>query len=241
MSTTMDDADVLFEVSGSVATITLARAARRNAIGSAFAARIADAFARAAGAGARITILRSAGPVFCAGVDLTEPVRLDAGSPELVVAEALLGSGLYVVTAVEGPVLAGGLLLIALSPVVIASESASLWLPERSIGIFPSRVLAYLEEIVPARRAHGLGLTEERLDARHAQELGLVTEVVGDGEMETRLAATTAELTEASPAFLAAARDTWAARFRSASFRERRDAYDRILADNLSGTQLLPR
>lgn len=107
------------------------------------------ALAEARERGTQSLVLRSAGPVFCSGVNRTEPMPLDAGSPELVVVDAQLESGMLVVTVAEGPALAGGLVVAAISTVTIASDHAL----TRSIWVFPARVLAYLEEVVPARQA----------------------------------------------------------------------------------------
>lgn len=232
--------DVLLELDGGVATLTLAREHRRNAIDVAFAAAIRDALRQARDADARALVLRSAGPVFSAGVDLSEPIRLDPGSPDLVVADALLTSAPYVVMAVEGPALAGGLLFAALSPVVIAGADARFWLPERSIGLFPGRVLAYLEQVVPARAAHWLGVTEHRIHADQARTLGLVSEVVAAGAATARAQEIAAGLAAAPPGFVDAAREAWRAQFRTPDFEARRRELDGLLAENLAARRTKP-
>jgi enoyl-CoA hydratase/carnithine racemase len=69
--------------------VTLARDHLRNAVDATFAAAISDALRAARVAGARTAVLRSSGHVFSAGVDLSEPIRPNPGSPELVVAQVL--------------------------------------------------------------------------------------------------------------------------------------------------------
>jgi len=223
---------VALAVDGPVATLTLDRPEKRNALNGAFAREIADAMDRAADGGARILVIRSSGTVFCAGVDVSEPIRLDDESPELVVARAILGSPLLIVTVIEGPALAGGLIIAALSPVVVAGEDASFWLPERSMGLFPGRVLAFLEEVMPSRHAFWLGLTEARIDAERAMALGLVSDIAR-GDVDRHVASLASQLADQGDGFLTAARDAWAARFESSAHLQRREVLDRVLARNL--------
>lgn len=228
-----DDEPVRLSATTPVASVTLARSAKRNALSGPFAEAVAEAFAAAEAAGARIVVLRSDSPVFCAGVDLSEPMRLDQDSPELVLARALLDTRMFVVTVVEGPVLAGGLIITALSPVVIAGEAARFWLPERGIGIFPGRVLAYLERVMGPRQALWHGLTERRVDAEEAVRLGLASVAAPHTEIDAETTRVTDELAAAAPAFVRAARDSWAQRFDDVEHRRRRDFLDRLLKRNV--------
>lgn len=216
---------------GGVATLTLDRLEKRNALNLEFATDIARALDEAA-ASASILVLRSSGPVFSAGVDLSEPMRLDASSPELVIADALLGTPLFVITVVEGPALAGGLIIAAVSPIVVASRDARFWLPERKIGVFPGRVLAFLEQVLPPRQAFWYGVTEQHITADEAVTLGLASVATTDVEAEvTRL---TGELRDADPAFLRAARDGWRTRFTTREHHTRRRVLDDLLTANVA-------
>jgi enoyl-CoA hydratase/carnithine racemase len=225
--------DVRMTVDRRVATITLARAARRNALDSAFAQAIAAAFHDAEEVGATVGVVHSSERVFSAGVDLSEPMRLGPDSPELVVAGTLCTTRLLTVTVVEGPALAGGLMIAALSPWVIASAGAEFWLPERELGIFPSRVLAYLEMVVPARHAFRLSVTQEHIGADEARALGLVTEVVPAGAGLEHAQQLARGLADTSPGYRDSARDSWQARFAGAAFESRRAELDALLARDI--------
>jgi enoyl-CoA hydratase/carnithine racemase len=232
------DGDIRLSVDGPIATLVLQRVSKRNAVNSEFARRIADALHEAQERGARILVLRSAIPVFSAGVDLSGPIRLDSRSPELVVADALMRTGLFVVSVFEGPALAGALMFAALSPLAVAGDQATFWLPERRLGLYAGRVLAYLEETLPPRQAHWLALSEERISAPHAVTLGLVSTVLSSEKFEHDLDSLVAGLADADPAFLVAARETWLARFRSEGFLRRAAAYDAVLAQNLEKARI---
>jgi enoyl-CoA hydratase/carnithine racemase len=226
--------DVALVLEGAVATITLDRRGTRNALNPAFAREIVKAFDEAEARKARVVVLRSGGPVFCAGVDLGDPMRLGEDSPELLVAGALQRSPLLVVTVIDGPVLAGGLILAALSPVVIASERAEFWLPERTIGLFPGRVLAFLEQVVPPRQAFWLGLIEQRIGADAATGLGLVSEIASSADIDARAHDLAAGLAASAPGFAEAARAAWALRFTGAEHRARRAELDVLLRENVA-------
>ncbi|MBK0418810.1 enoyl-CoA hydratase/isomerase family protein [Leucobacter sp. CSA1] len=229
--------DIRLSIDGPIATVTLRRTAKRNALDSDFSHTIAGALHEAEDRGARILVLRSAIPVFSSGVDLSEPIRLDSDSPELVIADTLLRTELFVVSVFEGPALAGALMFAALSPLAVAGEQATFWLPERRLGLYPGRVLAYLEETVPPRQAHWLALTEERVTAQQALQLGLISTVLAPGGFEHDLDSLLRDLAAADPAFLSAARRTWLMRFRSEQFLRRTAEYDAVLTDNLRGTR----
>ncbi|MFD0560054.1 enoyl-CoA hydratase/carnithine racemase [Stackebrandtia endophytica] len=223
---------VELSLTGRVATITLNRPHRRNALSLDFATDIVNALTEAADADASIAVLRSSFSVFSAGVDLSEPIRLDESSPELLIAEALSTTHLFVITVIEGPALAAALIIAALSPVVMVSPEARFWLPERGIGIFPGRVLAFLEHVMPPRQAFWHSVTEDHIDAATAVQLGLASTMVAD--VEGALARLTGELVEADPAFLSAARDGWRGRFTTPEHQARRRLLDGLLEANLS-------
>ena len=64
---------VTYDLQVPAAVITLNRPDKRNALSRALISALADAFGRAANdAAARVVILTGAGPVFCAGMDLSE-------------------------------------------------------------------------------------------------------------------------------------------------------------------------
>jgi len=223
---------VNLSLTGRVATMTLNRPEKRNAVNLEFATAIADALTEAADASASIAVLRSSASVFSAGVDLSEPIRLDETSPELVIADALLTTPLFVITVVEGPSLAAGLIFAAVSPLVVVSPQARFWLPERGIGMFPGRVLAFLDQVMPPRQAFWYSLTEEHIDAPTAVRLGLASTIADD--VDNALAKLTAELIGTRPGFLSAARDAWRCRFTTPEHAVHQQRLDDLLKANMA-------
>ncbi len=190
-----------------VLTITLNRPEKKNALNPPMLAELAFALAFAQHeTDVWIVVLAAAGDTFCAGMDLkslaegevegasvpqpAEPVRLGELMGEL---------GKPCIARVQGPVYAGGFLLIGGSTYVVATESAMFSLPEVKRGLFPFQVLALLLDIMPARTALDLCLRARTLTATEAQTIGLVTSVVPADELDKMIAQLTHELKQFSP------------------------------------------
>lgn len=190
-----------------VLTITLNRPEKKNALNPPMLAELAFALAFAQyETNVWIVVLAAAGDTFCAGMDLkslaegevedafvpqpAEPVRLGELMAEL---------HKPCIAHVQGPVYAGGFLLIGGSTYVVATESATFSLPEVKRGLFPFQVLAFLLNIMPARTALDLCLRARTLTATEAQTIGLVTNVVPADELDKTIAQLTHELKQFSP------------------------------------------
>ena len=178
-----------YEVTEHVATITIARSERRNAMDLATLDALHAAWSRAEeDADVRAVILTGQGEVaFSAGADLKdfapESERRRVGPthpaffPELVLRTPLIA-------AVNGHCLAGGLELLLASDIRIAARHATFGIPEPQLGLFPAGGSA-----VRAPRRLGwaaameLLLTGEPIDAATALSIGLVNRVVDLDEL----------------------------------------------------------
>ena len=190
-----------------VLTITLNRPEKKNALNPPMLAELAFALAYAQHTSdVWLVILAAAGDTFCAGMDLKSmaegeienaSVPQPAGPVRL---GELLGS-LHkpCITRVQGPVYAGGFLLVGSSTYVVAAESATFSLPEVKRGLFPFQVLALLLDIMPARTALDLCLRAKTLTASEAHGIGLVTSVVPADELAQTITQLTNELKQFSP------------------------------------------
>lgn len=135
----------LTERSGAVRTITLNRADKRNALNRELLLRLHDLFDEQPPDDERVTVVRAEGPVFCAGLDLSE--RLDPGTPSSSgLIEATLASienyPLPVVARVQGDAIAGGNELALHCDFVVASTRAHFGMSLAQIGLAPSWFLA---------------------------------------------------------------------------------------------------
>ena len=176
--------EVLYEVDGHVATLTLNRPNQRNAVDPALTAAMTTALERfEADPDVWVGILTGAGPNFCAGADLK---ALGAGrGAELSTEEGgFAGFVRYprtkpMIAAVRGFALAGGTELVLGCDLVVAGSDAAFGLPEVTRGIVAAGGgLFRLPRAIPPARALELILTADRLAAEEAARLGMVNHVV---------------------------------------------------------------
>jgi enoyl-CoA hydratase/carnithine racemase len=173
-----------------IALVTLSRPEKRNALSIELRVELAEAFGHlGADEGVGCVVLTGAGTAFCAGMDVTEFGGDSEHKRKLVetstgVFEAIGSCPRPVLAAVNGPALAGGFALALLCDVRIAAESATFGFPELPRGIPPSYASA--RAVLPAGLAGEIALTGRVFDAAEAHRLGVVSELVGDGEVVER-------------------------------------------------------
>lgn len=171
-----------------VATITLRRAEKRNALSMGLRDEASDALeALARDERLKVVVVTGEGGVFSSGFDLGEFERLgEPGFAERLWASsdrfhrAWLGFPLPTVAAVNGPAIGGGFDLAVMCDVRVASETARFAHPELEFG---DVVYGPLHDIVGGAVARDLCLTGRVVDAAEAQALGIVSRVVAAGEL----------------------------------------------------------
>jgi 2-(1,2-epoxy-1,2-dihydrophenyl)acetyl-CoA isomerase len=198
---------VLFELSDAtgVAHISLNRADSSNALNVELLVELHQALV--ASAGARVVLLTGEGKNFCAGGDVKAFAAQGERLPEYIqdatarlndCARALIGHRAPVVTAVQGWATGGGGLgFVCASDLVLAAESARFMLGATRVGMAPDAGGSVtLAHHIGLRRAMDLALTNRVVNASEAYDIGLVTAVVGDGELRDRATALAHELAE---------------------------------------------
>lgn len=181
---------VTYAIDSPAAVITLNRADKRNALSRALIAEIGDAFERAKiDSAARCVILNAAGPVFCAGMDLTElQEALDAAGSSTgeVWDSALRLAKLYdqiytlpkpTIAVVQGAAVAGGAGLVSVCDLAVAAPDAKFGYPEVRRGLVAAMVMPHLMRHVGERMARYLLLTGELIDATEAHRAGFINAV----------------------------------------------------------------
>lgn len=177
--------------SGAIATIRWSRAGKRNAFDSLLASRLAAVLeSLTAREDLSTIVIRSDGPIFCAGWDLDE-IRA-VSSPEQ--AAALIASGRrcltaldrlpqVVVSVVERLTIGFGVSVLAHSDVVLVADSAQIKLPELEHGLVPASVLGDLVAKVGRARALRWCLTGE-VPLDEALSSGLVSECIESSSLQ---------------------------------------------------------
>lgn len=193
---------------GRVARVTLNRPEVRNALDSQLCAALLRALREAnTDAAVGSILLDAAGPVFCAGMDLKEPVVLDSASlPPLHVGLFSFGRNLTkpMVAAVQGPALGGGTGLALNAHIVLAASDARFGLTETRIGLWPYAIFPVVAAAVGKRKATELAITGRIIDADEAAALGMADEVVPAGSLAARAMEVADQLARGSREALAA-------------------------------------
>jgi methylglutaconyl-CoA hydratase len=176
------------ERSDGVATLTLDRPEKRNALDAALIEALAEAVRdTAVDPAVRVVVLRGAGPDFCSGADLAELGRMADLSEKENLTDARRMGDLFVglrqhprpvVAVVQGRALAGGCGLATACDLVLAHEGAWFGYPEVHLGFVPAMVMALLRRKVSEGRAFELVARGHRIAAHEAERLGLVNRVL---------------------------------------------------------------
>jgi enoyl-CoA hydratase/carnithine racemase len=191
-----------------VATITFARPAARNAFNSELYREFRDALRLADGDKNIEFIVVTGGPdIFGSGGDLAESLSVLASKDPLAPYrfgdvlpwEELRQCSKVTIAAINGYCLAGAAVAALLCDIAIASQSARIGLPEGRVGIAATIVTSILFGRVPAPKAKYLMLTGKMLGAAEAERYGLLTEVVPNGQVESRTAGLISELRATTP------------------------------------------
>lgn len=178
--------NVQYEVTDSVAVITIDRYDRRNAIDRETGDELYDALIRLdADSAADVGVITGAGDTFCAGVDLHDLAEgaslegCDTGFMGYSHAETTKP----LIAAVEGHSVAGGLELALFCDIRIAAQGAVFGMFERRFGIpLTDGGTQRLPRIIGLGRALEMIHTGRAVGAEEAYEWGLVNKVVDDGE-----------------------------------------------------------
>jgi methylglutaconyl-CoA hydratase len=200
---------LLLSTEGPLATITLNRPEKRNAITTPMIAEIQTALDELEKTHVRVVILTGAGPAFCAGMDLDMLRSIAAQSPSENQEDSrriakffrrLWSYSKPLIAAVNGHALAGGCGIATLCDFTLAVPEAKFGYTEVKIGFLPAIVSVFLTRQIGEKRARDLLLTGRLVEAAEAKELGLVNEVVPPELLMSRAHELAELLIAASPA-----------------------------------------
>ena len=201
-----------YEKDGAIATITLDRPDKRNAISSTMIEELLEVLNAADGdAAVRVLILTGAGRAFCSGMDLETLQTIAGQTTEQNLADsrqmARMFHRLYafpkpLITAVNGAAVAGGCGIATFSDITLAVPEAKFGYTEVRIGFIPALVSVLVRRQMGEKRARELLLTGQIIDAAEALRLGMVTEIVPAENLLQRAHEVAAKFLEASPTSL---------------------------------------
>ena len=190
---------------GTIASITMNRPERRNALSLAMMTELIDALRTlAAQPQTRVIVLAGNGPAFSAGHDLREMTGRDLGSYRRIfdVCTQLMATvqdvPQPVIARVHGVATAAGCQLAATCDLVIAGADATFATPGVKIGLFCTTPMVALTRAIGRKRALEMLLTGEMVDAATAADWGLVNRVAPAAGLQAETRKLAARIAEAS-------------------------------------------
>ena len=194
---TPSDAPIDVRSVGRVRVISLNRPHKRNAMNAAMVVQLHAAWKAFAASSDRVAVLRAEGPVFTAGLDTSDtPADFWRAIPDLP-----FPLGKPVIAAVQGPVIAAGVSMVAFCDLCVASSESSFVYPEAHLGTAAGLISSLLPRM-PHKVAMELMLLGRPVGAQRAHEVGLVNRLCAPGEQTAMAMEMAHHLADASPTVL---------------------------------------
>src|SRR2546425_12902985 len=178
---------LLLDITGNLATLTLNRPEKRNAISTQMMAELQTALDQIEKTHARVAIVTGAGKAFCAGMDLDLLAAIAKQSPADNQEDSRRIAKMFrriwsfprpLIAAVNGAAYAGGCGIATLCDCTLAVPEAKFGYTEVKIGFLPAIVSVFLTRQIGEKRARDLLLTGRIIEAEEAKQFGLVSEIV---------------------------------------------------------------
>jgi methylglutaconyl-CoA hydratase len=191
-----------------MATVTLNRPEKRNAVSFQLVEDLIGALAEIERSDSQVVIITGAGKAFCAGLDLEELKSLIGKSQEQNLKDSATMANLFrtiydfpkpTIAAVNGAAIAGGTGIATMCDFTLAVPEAKFGYTEVKIGFVPAIVSSYLVFQVGHKIARDLLMTARLFDAAEAHRYGLVNEIVPAESLMTRARELANLLLENSP------------------------------------------
>ncbi|MCU1392701.1 MAG: Enoyl-CoA hydratase [Ilumatobacteraceae bacterium] len=181
---------LLVTSSGSIATITLNRPEKRNALSMNVMLELTEAFRHVGASDAHGVILAANGPVFSAGHNFADMAgaSLDDARQLFAVCTTMMD----VVQSIPQPVVAkvhalataAGCQLVATCDLAVAADSAAFAIPGGKGGLFCHTPLVAVARSIGRKRALEMAMTGDAIDAATAADWGLINRVVPADELD---------------------------------------------------------
>ena len=184
--------EILYTIKDGIATVTMNRPEKRNALNTALLDGMTNIFQRIeTDPEVRVVVIRGEGKAFCSGLDLRELSSRQAGGgdPESGVTKVfqqIERSRHPTIAMVHGDALAGGCELALHCDLRVASEGARFGMPLARLGlVVPFPLGQKLVEIIGPAFTKQILLTGQPIDAKRAYEIGMIHQLVSSSELES--------------------------------------------------------
>jgi methylglutaconyl-CoA hydratase len=203
------------DIAGQLATITLNRPEKRNAISTQMICDLQSALDKVELGPVRVAIITGAGKSFCAGMDLEMLSAIATQSATDNMEDSRRMAKMFrriwsfskpLIAAVNGAALAGGCGIATLCDFTLAVPEAKFGYTEVKIGFLPAIVSVFLTRQIGDKHARDLLLTGRLVHADEAAKLGLISEIVPSEKLMPRAHELADILIAASPVSLTRAK-----------------------------------
>lgn len=211
----MDTIDISVDERG-VATLTLAREDKHNALSAQMIAELTEAANRlGADPAVRVVVLTGAGRSFCAGGDLGWMKEQMAADAATRAAEArklaeMLGAldrmPKPLIGRVQGQAFGGGIGMMSVCDVAVGVEGAKFGLTETRLGLIPATIGPYVVARMGAGRARRVFMSARLFEASEAVDLGLLAKAVPAADLDAAIEAEVAPYLNCAPGAVAKAK-----------------------------------
>jgi methylglutaconyl-CoA hydratase len=199
-----------------VATLTLDRAEKHNALSAVMLAELTKAAADlGADDSVRVVVLTGTGKSFCAGGDLDwmrEQMQADADTRGKEAAklafmlQALNTMPKPMIGALQGNAFGGGVGMASVCDVAIGVDTLKMGLTETRLGIIPATIGPYVVSRMGEGRARRVFMSARIFDAAEAVELGLLARAVPKADLAAAVEAEVVPYLSCAPGAVASAK-----------------------------------
>ena len=196
-----------------VATLTLNRPDKHNALNGELIAELYDAAEKlAADDDVRIVVLTGAGKSFCAGGDFNwfasnvEKTRSERVAQSATLARLLRRLDTLpkpLIGRINGPAYGGGVGMISVCDYTIGAEGARFGLTEVKLGLLPANISPYVVARIGKVHSREPMLSGALFDTARAERIGLLTEVVAPGDLDATVNRVVHDHLQAAPGAVA--------------------------------------
>ena len=190
---------VTTEQRGQISIIRINRPEKLNAISSAVAVELQQAFETFDASDQRVAILSSVGErAFTSGADVTD-------LPELWRAIPSVGfkTDKPIIAATSGWCVGGGIVIVMMCDLMVSTESTVFYYPEAKLGV-TGGMISSLAARMPHKLAMEMMLLCSKISAQRAYEVGFVNRVVPNGQHETEALEMANDMLSAAPLVIGA-------------------------------------
>lgn len=204
---------ITIDIQGSVAYVILNRPEARNAMNFRMVEELYTLFTDwKANRDIRAVVLSGADGMFCAGGDIKEMranhvPSIESGGNLDNMLTAVNEAAQVVIAKIEGAALGGGLGLVCVSDIAVASTTAKMGLPEVRLGIAPSFISPYVLQRIGLTRARELMLTGTRFSGQQALDYGVIHYVCDSQRLNQKIDDILIEVQYCAPGAIAAIKE----------------------------------